>query len=51
MLLGEKIKVVILISLGVIVIIVFFVCIGYVVRGNVLWEIGLLLGFSGLLGV
>ena len=51
LLLGEKIKVAIPTSLGVIVITAFSACIGHAVRGNVLWETGLLLGFSGLLGV
>jgi len=51
LLLGERIKVAIQTSLGVIVITAFSACIGHAVRGNVLWKPGLLLGFSGLLGV
>ena len=51
LLLGESIKVAIQTSLGVIVITAFSACIGHAIRGNVLWEPGVLLGFGGLLGV
>ncbi len=51
LLLGESIKVAIQTSLGVIVITAFSACMGHAIRGHVLWEPGLLLGFGGLLGV
>ncbi|MGQ4646268.1 TSUP family transporter [Lyngbya aestuarii] len=51
LLLGEKIKVAIQTSLGVIVITSISACLGHALRGNVLWVEGLLLGFGGLFGV
>ncbi len=51
LLLNEKIKVAIQISLGVIVITALSACAGHALQGNVLWSEGILLGAGGLLGV
>lgn len=50
LLLGEKIKVAIQTSLGVIVMTSISAVLGHAARGNVLWLPGLLLGIGGLLG-
>jgi hypothetical protein len=49
-LLGEKIKVAIQTSLGVIVITSISACLGHAYRGNVLWLEGVVLGLGGLVG-
>jgi hypothetical protein len=49
-LLGEKIKVAIQTSLGVIVITSISACIGHALRGNILWLPGMILGTGGLIG-
>lgn len=51
LLLGERIKVAIQTSLGVIVITGLSACAGHALQGNVLWSEGILLGVGGLLGV
>jgi len=50
LLLDETIKKAIQTSLGVIVITAISATGGHAIRGNVLWEYGLILGFGGLLG-
>lgn len=50
LLLDETIKKAIQTSLGVIVITAISATAGHAIRGNVLWEQGLILGFGGLLG-
>lgn len=50
LLLGEPIKVAIQTSLGVIVITAIAATTGHAINGNVLWLIGCILGFGGLLG-
>lgn len=50
LLLDETIKRAIQTSLGVIVITAISATAGHAIRGNVLWEYGLILGFGGLLG-
>lgn len=50
LLLDETIKRAIQTSLGVIVITAISATAGHALRGNVLWEYGLILGFGGLLG-
>ncbi len=50
LLLDESIKKAIQTSLGVIVITAISATAGHALRGNVLWEQGLILGFGGLLG-
>ena len=50
LLLGEKIKAAIQTSLGVIVITSMSAAIGHAARGNVLFEVGIILGLGGLLG-
>jgi uncharacterized membrane protein YfcA len=51
LLLQETIKVAIQTSLGVIVITSISSCIGHALNNNVLWSVGLILGFGGLVGV
>ncbi|TAG98419.1 MAG: sulfite exporter TauE/SafE family protein [Oscillatoriales cyanobacterium] len=50
LLLGESIKTAIQTSLGVIVITAISATLGHAARGNVLWNVGLILGAGGLLG-
>jgi uncharacterized protein len=50
LLLGERIKVAIQTSLGVIIITALSACIGHARQGNVLWLEGIILGAGGLLG-
>jgi hypothetical protein len=50
LLLGEKIKVAVQTSLGVIVITSISACIAHLFKGNVLFIVGLVLGFGGILG-
>jgi uncharacterized protein len=50
LLLGEKIKVAIQTSLGVIIITALSACVGHAYKGNVLWLQGIILGTGGLLG-
>jgi uncharacterized membrane protein YfcA len=50
LLLGERIKVAIQTSLGVIVITGISACAGHAIAGNVLFLIGIILGLGGLLG-
>jgi uncharacterized protein len=50
LLLGESIKTAIQTSLGVIVITAISATLGHATRGNVLWNVGLILGAGGLLG-
>ncbi len=51
LLLQETIKVAIQTSLGVIVITSISSCIGHALNNNVLWLVGIILGFGGLMGV
>lgn len=51
LLLGEGVKSAVQTSLGVIVITAIAACTGHALSGNVLFEVGLILGFGGLLGV
>lgn len=50
LLLGEKIKVAIQTSLGVIVITAISACGGHALTGNVVWSVGIILGIGGLIG-
>ncbi|BAU65153.1 hypothetical protein STA3757_25320 [Stanieria sp. NIES-3757] len=50
LLLGEKIKVAIQTSLGVIVITSISACLGHAYQGNILWLEGIILGLGGLVG-
>ncbi len=50
LLLGETIKVAIQTSLGVIVMTAISAAVGHTINGNVLFEVGLILGFGGLVG-
>jgi hypothetical protein len=50
LLLGEKIKVAIQTSLGVIVITAIAATMGHALKGNVLFGVGLILGMGGLIG-
>jgi hypothetical protein len=50
LLLGEKIKVAIQTSLGVIVITSIAACLGHAYQGNILWLEGIILGLGGLVG-
>ena len=51
LLLQEKIKVAIQTSLGVIVITSISSCFGHALNNNVVWLVGIILGFGGLIGV
>ena len=51
LLLGEGIKTAVQTSLGVIVITAIAACSGHALSGNVLFQVGLILGLGGLLGV
>ena len=51
LLMGEKIKMAVQTSLGVIMITAISACVGHAVKGNVRFEAGLLLGLGGLIGV
>lgn len=51
LLLGEGVKSAVQTSLGVIVITAIAACAGHALSGNVLFEVGLILGLGGLLGV
>lgn len=51
LLMGEKIKLAVQTSLGVIMITAISACVGHAVKGNVRFEAGLLLGLGGLIGV